>query len=219
MGTFITLDRLRQYTSLFKDWVNNLSKWNEKKNVQSAVSSPSASGSALAFIDTISQNEQGVIAATKKAVTVDATPTANSTNPVQSGGVKAALDGKMPVVGKGVNLLDNWYFVGGGSQQGGKQFPINQRGQTSYSGIGYTIDRWMMDVSSNVSLLSEGLKFNSGRIAQTVNDFAKLLDKTVTFSALTSENVLKYTTMTFGRNSGGSGLGGGPDGSDSCSSC
>lgn len=31
------------------------------------------------------------------------------------------------------NLLDNWYFVGGGSQQGGGQFPINQRGETSYS--------------------------------------------------------------------------------------
>lgn len=27
------------------------------------------------------------------------------------------------------NLLDNWYFVGGGSQQGGGQFPINQRGK------------------------------------------------------------------------------------------
>lgn len=26
------------------------------------------------------------------------------------------------------NLLDNWYFVGGGSQQGGGQLPINQRG-------------------------------------------------------------------------------------------
>lgn len=25
------------------------------------------------------------------------------------------------------NLLDNWYFVGGGSQQGGEQFPINNR--------------------------------------------------------------------------------------------
>ena len=25
------------------------------------------------------------------------------------------------------NLLDNWYFAGGGSQQGGGQFPINQR--------------------------------------------------------------------------------------------
>ena len=40
------------------------------------------------------------------------------------------------------NLLDNWYFVGGGSQQGGGQFPINQRGQTSYTGAVYGIDRW-----------------------------------------------------------------------------
>lgn len=41
------------------------------------------------------------------------------------------------------NLLDNWYFVGGGSQQGGGQFPINQRGQTNYTD-GYTIDRWRL---------------------------------------------------------------------------
>lgn len=39
----------------------------------------------------------------------------------------------------GKNLLDNWYFVGGGTS--GK-FPINQRGQTSYPGLGYAIDRW-----------------------------------------------------------------------------
>ena len=86
-----------------------------KKNTQTAVSSPAASGSTLAFIDTISQNEQGVIAATKKSVTVDATPTANSTNPVQSGGVKAALDGKQDTLtlplaisqgGTGANTID-----------------------------------------------------------------------------------------------------------------
>lgn len=41
------------------------------------------------------------------------------------------------------NLLDNWYFVGGGSQQGGGQFPINQRGQTTYTGERYGIDRWV----------------------------------------------------------------------------
>ena len=42
------------------------------------------------------------------------------------------------------NLLDNWYFVGGGSQQGGGQFPINQRGETSRSGSGGFIDRWKL---------------------------------------------------------------------------
>lgn len=39
-----------------------------KKNTQSAVSSPSASGSATAFIDSISQNAQGVISPTKKNI-------------------------------------------------------------------------------------------------------------------------------------------------------
>ena len=66
-----------------------------KKNTQTAKSSPTASGNALAFIDTVSQNAQGVITATKKNVTVDSTPTANSNNPVTSGGVKAALDAKV----------------------------------------------------------------------------------------------------------------------------
>lgn len=40
------------------------------------------------------------------------------------------------------NLLDNWYFVGGGSQSGNEAFPINQKGSTSYSGTGNSIDRW-----------------------------------------------------------------------------
>lgn len=40
------------------------------------------------------------------------------------------------------NLLDNWYFVGGG---GPGQFPINQRGQTHYDVTGgSTIDRWAL---------------------------------------------------------------------------
>lgn len=42
------------------------------------------------------------------------------------------------------NLLDNAYFVGGGSQLGDGIFPINQHGKTSYSTVNqYTIDRWI----------------------------------------------------------------------------
>lgn len=64
------------------------------------------------------------------------------------------------------NLLDNWYFVGGGSQQGGGQFPINQRGQTSYSyssNGAYFIDRWAFwDANSSVTLNSDNITlFNS----------------------------------------------------------
>lgn len=65
-----------------------------KKNTQTAKSSPAASGNALAFIDTVSQNAQGVITATKKNVTVDSMPTADSNNPVTSGGVKTELNKK-----------------------------------------------------------------------------------------------------------------------------
>jgi hypothetical protein len=62
-----------------------------KKNTQTAVSDPTASGNSLSFIASISQDTQGVITATKKSVTVDASPTQNSANPVQSGGVYTAI--------------------------------------------------------------------------------------------------------------------------------
>lgn len=56
------------------------------------------------------------------------------------------------------NLFDNWHFVGGGSQQGGGQFPINQRGQTSYTGIGYGIDRWkIVNSDSALSITNAGM--------------------------------------------------------------
>lgn len=57
-----------------KEFIWNGSAWEEFGNegnykvVQSAVASPSASGTTTAFIDTISQNAQGVITATKKTV-------------------------------------------------------------------------------------------------------------------------------------------------------
>ena len=41
---------------------------NSLKGMQTAVSSPTTSGSSVAFIDSISQNEEGVITATKKSV-------------------------------------------------------------------------------------------------------------------------------------------------------
>ena len=92
------------------------------------------------------------------------------------------------------NLLDNWYFVGGGSQQGGGQFPINQRGQTSYSGSVYGIDRWRnMDTLSQVILNSNGLTIKSNGasqgpkrlIYQPIENPNQFSGKTLTISALT----------------------------------
>ncbi len=63
------------------------------------------------------------------------------------------------------NLLDNAYFKGGGSQQGGGQFPINQRGQNSYNASGGTIDRWVLGSGpatggTAVTLSADGLVLN-----------------------------------------------------------
>jgi len=56
------------------------------------------------------------------------------------------------------NLLDNWYFVYGktinNDYSSNGTFPVNQRGQRSYSSSGYTFDRWYSDV--NVSINNTG---------------------------------------------------------------
>ena len=98
---------------------------------------------------------------------IDATPTADSNGFPTSGGVKTALDGKVPVYGLGKNLLDNSYFVGGGSQQGGNQFPINSRGNASYSGVSsaYSIDRWAFTYGTP----GGSIAFNSGYITLSGN--------------------------------------------------
>lgn len=88
------------------------------------------------------------------------------------------------------NLLDNWYFVGGGSQQGGGQFPINSRGQTSYTGASYWIDRWIStdgnlkcNVNSDSIRLTKASLNGQSPLIQVVphND---LVGKTVTVSIL-----------------------------------
>lgn len=89
------------------------------------------------------------------------------------------------------NLLDNWYFVGGGSQQGGGQFPINQRGQTSYTGSVYGIDRWRnLRPTTTIQLLSFGLQISDtsdigGGLAQYLE--SNFSGKKVTLSLLISQ--------------------------------
>lgn len=84
------------------------------------------------------------------------------------------------------NLLDNWYFGN----------PVNQRGQTSYTGSGYTIDRWRMwDNSGVLSIVSGGIS--------CVSDNDKLFEylpkspfrngDTITISALINGNLITAT--------------------------
>ena len=87
------------------------------------------------------------------------------------------------------NLLDNWCFVGGGSQLGDGVFPINQRGQTAYSGYSYVVDRWRSLSSKLVmTILSDyiSIDLNGSGVpfCQKVNSTISLAGKTVTFSIL-----------------------------------
>ena len=96
-------------------------------------------------------------------------------------------------LGAGVkpNLLKNAYFVGGGSQQGGEQFPINQQGQTIYNSSGNIFDGWKIVGSGlSVSLEPDGISLvwsASGVLWQTFNNLSYFSGKTVTMSALVSQ--------------------------------
>lgn len=101
------------------------------------------------------------------------------------------------------NLLDNAYFIGGGSQQGGGQFPINQRGLTEYTGLSYaySIDRFVTN-ACKVKLESDGILCtpenvegpdNDHKIFQSIEAFPTGL--MITFSALV-DGVLYSITGT-----------------------
>ncbi len=66
------------------------------------------------------------------------------------------------------NLLDNWYF--------GR--PVNQRGQTEYTGTGYTVDRWIQgfDGTLTSTLTDDGIKIAAGNDGTYKNFEQKLPD-------------------------------------------
>lgn len=80
------------------------------------------------------------------------------------------------------NLLDNWYFGN----------PVNQRGQTEYTGEVYTIDRWIAQwTGGGVTLIEDGCisiyrtDFESYLCQRIADDLG---GQTVTFSALCKGN-------------------------------
>ena len=79
------------------------------------------------------------------------------------------------------NLLDNWYFGN----------PVNQRGQTSYTGNGYTVDRWMIGTGSSGTLLlaDSGLK-----LART--DDVMYLAHRILKTQIPGESALTYSVLT-----------------------
>ena len=87
------------------------------------------------------------------------------------------------------NLLDNSDF----------RNPVNQRGQTSYTGGGYSIDRWILGVSPViVNVLGDGIEITGGDSTYNAPYVQKvpenLTGKTVTLAICDSDGVI--TTVT-----------------------
>lgn len=84
------------------------------------------------------------------------------------------------------NLLDNWYFGN----------PVNQRGQTEYTGGGYTIDRWRIghDGTFTVNVSDTGVSLVSGNdgswknFYETIETSKLIVGRTYTFSFLAEDN-------------------------------
>lgn len=65
---YLDYDGLSHFWASIKNLFALKSELNSKKDVQTAVVDPTASGNTTSYIDTISQNTQGVITATKKTI-------------------------------------------------------------------------------------------------------------------------------------------------------
>lgn len=92
---------------------------------------------------------------------------------------------KIPTTsGGGVNpnLLDNWYF--------GR--PVNQRGQTEYTGDKYTVDRWHLTSDGALTVVDEGIRLTSGALFEPLESELSsfLKGKTVTYSFFFADNTL-----------------------------
>lgn len=84
------------------------------------------------------------------------------------------------------NLLDNWYFGN----------PVNQRDKTTYSGVGYGIDRWKAEtVTPNVTTIKDGYieLSQNALISQLLEEPYSLCGKQVTVSALTTTGLYSAT--------------------------
>ena len=81
------------------------------------------------------------------------------------------------------NLLDNWYFGN----------PVNQRGQTEYTALGYTIDRWKLPTVHKLTVQDSDIKITCNSSAGVNFCFQQFVENLevgnqYTLSALITEN-------------------------------
>lgn len=97
------------------------------------------------------------------------------------------------------NLLDNWYFVGGGSQLGDGVFPINRQELSTYlPTVGPTIDRWEIDTGVGVLVQTDSIKLTGSnhQFRQIIHNFPKYYNKPLTGSVLFKDGTLYSGTLT-----------------------
>lgn len=103
-------------------------------------------------------------------------------------------------------LLRNRYFVGGGSQRGGGQLPINQLGKTEYTGIGYSIDGWNiaeLQEGASVKIENDGIIITASsdhfiHFNQQIEHYLTLKGSVVTASLLLADGSLLCTHFPLG---------------------
>ena len=149
---------------------------------------------------------------------IPSVPSAYTSNPAMDGTASPGSSGawargnhvhpsdtsRVPVYGMGKNLLRNWYFVGGGTGRG--VFPVNQRGQSSYSNATYTVDGWKIRQTGNsLQVNSSGVTFFKGStyaqcdFHQYIDNatLAQLLGKRVTATILWDSTHLDTVAFTW----------------------
>lgn len=90
------------------------------------------------------------------------------------------------------NLIDNWYFVGGGIA--GK-LPINQKGITIAQSNGFVIDRWRC-TEPGFAVDPDGVTIPAGAYFIQKQEFAQFDGRTMTMSLLISDGTLLSGTGT-----------------------
>lgn len=127
----------------------------------------------------VQQNNANVIKALRNALAIG-----QIKGPIASDG-----NDNFTSTGSNRNLLDNAYFVGGGSQLGDGIFPINQRGQTVYTTAAWNMDRWY----GACTLYSDYL-----HIPSFIEQSAEYpLNTPLTMSAMLADGTIVSGTATF----------------------
>lgn len=141
-------------------------------------------GSTSTTLSGILQGNGSVV----QAVASDNAPVSGSTNIVRSGKLYTEFAKHARP-----NLLDNWYFVGGG---GNGSFPVAQKawnGASSYAGTGYFVDRWYSYAADQVvTLMADGVRIynaeSTAHFQQYLEPFTVQAPTTFTFSVLYRAN-------------------------------